>query len=473
MNTEMLKLYATIESNVETKYSFENPANLKDYAHLAKKQDISIITPDGKKELSVLVWSDAIEAALSDAKCLIIPKMDDTVYIERPIVMHSDYHIKVDSEQRIASLPNLSCSLVISDNILNGAFKEVHLDNPTCNISIDGGIWETLSYSHSMSNGNSRLFNDAEHSMRGSFGMMIFSNAKNVIVRNFVATNCLSYAVQISNCEGFCVENGLFENYHKDGVHINGHVKNGIVRNLEGKNMGDDMVALNAWDWYASALTYGNIENLIIENIKSEHNEFRLLPGRKVYDDGSYNECAIRNCVLKNIEGVYTFKLYGQPCYRFPEWDFSPIAGTIENVYFDNIVFPEVTNSGFGGICVNGLFEICADTNNLHFDNIKILSDAGTFKDNGLPLIKVGPLSDTYTFGSDNPDDWKELFYPDHINTAKNTHICNVEFADRRATQSDKECIIHAIKLTENPDYPNTKPKGGTGYGIIDNVTFE
>ena len=33
--------------------------------------------------------------------------------------------------------------------------------------------------------------------------------------------------------------------------------------------------------------------------------------------------------------------------------------------------------------------------------------------------------------------------------------------------------LAKAIKLTVNPDYPKTTPKGGTGYGIIENIIFD
>ncbi len=473
MNAETKKLYESIENSVKSEYTFENPVNLSDYSHLAKSANITVKTPDGEKSMNVLVWSDAIEKAFGDSNCLYIPKMEDTIYLERPIVMHSGYKLKADPMQRISSVPNSSQSLVVSDNILDGAFKEVHLDNPTCDIAVEGGIWDALGYKPTMFNGNERLQANKENPMRGSFGLMVFSNAKDVIIKNITPSNALSYGVQICNCEGFYIENINFVNYHKDGIHVNGHVKNGIIRNLSGEDMGDDMVALNAWDWYSSALTYGNIENLIVENLKSKNNELRLLPGRKVYDDGSSNECAIRNCILRNISGVYTFKLYGQPLFRDPDHDFSPIPGVIENVHFEDITFPEFASEGIAGISVNGLFDICADTENLHFENLKILSATEEFKEKGIPVIKVGPLSETYTFGSDNPEDWKELFYPNHINTVKDTYIKSVEFADKKATDADKDMVIRTVKLTVNEDYPNTKPKGGTGYGIIDNVIFE
>ena len=133
---------------------------------------------------------------------------------------------------------------------------------------------------------------------------------------------------------------------------------------------------------------------------------------------------------------------------------------------------PEVTDSGFGGLPVKGLFEVCADVKNVHFDNIQIQHTVDEFKEKDIKVIKVGPLSETFKNGPD-PANWNEMFYPDDICTMKDTHIGKIQFSDKVATESERNEVIAATKMTLNEDYPNTTPKGGTGYGIIDNVIFE
>lgn len=146
---------------------------------------------------------------------------------------------------------------------------------------------------------------------------------------------------------------------------------------------------------------------------------------------------------------------------------------SLKNIYFENIEFPEVASKVFSDLPVGGLFEVCADTNDLYFNNIKIKNTVDDFKKMGVSVIKAGPLSATWKHAPENSDTWTEVFYPDDICTMKNTHIGKVEFTDKCATADDKEIVAKAIKLTVNSDYPKTTPKGGTGYGIIENIIFE
>ena len=106
-------------------------------------------------------------------------------------------------------------------------------------------------------------------------------------------------------------------------------------------------------------------------------------------------------------------------------------------------------------------------------DNIIIKNTIEDFKKTGINVIKTGPLSAVWKGGSDNPDDWSEVFSPDDICTLKNVHIGKVDFIDRRADEKDIAVIAATKHLTINPDYPKTTPKGGTGYGIIENIIME
>ena len=51
-----------------------------------------------------------------------------------------------------------------------------------------------------------------------------------------------------------------FIKYGRDGVHVNGPASFGEIHDLKGLDMGDDMIAINAWDWDVSAITYGTVE---------------------------------------------------------------------------------------------------------------------------------------------------------------------------------------------------------------------
>lgn len=49
-------------------------------------------------------------------------------------------------------------------------------------------------------------------------------------------------------------------------MHVNGGVKNGVIKNLSGHTE-DDLIALNAYDWDNSSINFGAIENLTVEGV--------------------------------------------------------------------------------------------------------------------------------------------------------------------------------------------------------------
>ena len=437
------------------------------------EKEIAYNTNEGKKNKRVRVWTKAIQVALDEHKSVYIPNIGEDIYFDDSLIVQSNHKLKIDKNQRLVMAPFTGVTFIKNKNIISGVNKSIELENPDCNIVIEGGIWDAFEGDRTVKNGNMNLFIDKNKSILGAYGLMIFSNVRNIIIKDCTMTNSKDYAVEISNVEGMYISDIHFINYHKDGIHINGTARYGIVRNLSGVDMGDDMVAFNAWDWNTSAMCFGPIEKVIVENIEGNNNEFRLLPGRKRYSENEYMDCDIRDCVIRNVSGVYTFKIYAQPnCSNTA--DRSEIVGNIENVYFDNIHFPSIKNTGLADyLPVSGLFEICTDTNNMCFDNITIDQTVESFKNAGVSVFKVGPLSGTYDNGSDNPDEWTELFSPDDICTVKNTHIGKVMFADKEANERDGDVLIKATRQTINEDYPNTRPRGGTGYGIIENVMFE
>ena len=472
----MNALINQIKSRVIFDYSFENPKDITDYSDRVYTKEIEIKSPQGVQNVTAKIWTKAFERAFSENTNVYVPDIGEVIYLDDSIVLSTGNKLKVEKTQRIAMIPHAAVTLVRNKNLISGADKFLHLNNPDCGIVIDGGIWDSLEYTKEFTrasqNGNFKLWSSKEDHIPGAWAIMIFSNVRDIIIKNATFENGQSYAIQISNCEGMDIQDLQFNNYHKDGVHINGTVKYGYVANLTGKDMGDDMVAMNAWDWNTSAMSFGSIEKLFVENVFSSHNEFRLLPGRKSYSDGTFADCDIKDCVIKNVEGVYTFKLYGQPnCHDTS--DCSETLGVIKNVHFEDIRFPEISPEGFGGLPVEGLFEVCADVSDVWLNNISIESPYSDFEKYGVSVIKVGPLSATIKYNPDDISTWIEVFYPDNICTMKDTHIGKISFADYTVTKDDINMVAKATRQTPNPDYPNTTPKGGTGYGIIENVIFE
>ncbi len=474
----MEKVKNTIEQHVSAPIAAEG-VNVTKYKDLVEIRQISIQYSDHVENVAAEVWTKAIQKALDTEKVVYIPNIGHTIYLDAPLVLRSGYRIVADQDQMIGQVPDTNTCMVRNENIINGKDRAVMLDRPDCDISVEGGVWTTFTTQMGIPNGNFRGHADKEQSMQGAFGFMLFSNVERLQIRNITIQDGMSYGFQISNCRDFLVEDICFVRHHKDGVHVNGPVQYGIIRNLRGKDMGDDMVALNAWDWCTSAVTFGTIEDVLVQNVKSNNNEFRLLPGRKMFEDGSFVDCDLRRVVLENISGVYTYKLYCQPNIANAIrgiHDTSGAVGNIKDVYFKNITFDAAQEAGFNELPVGGLFEVCADCDGLYLEDITVEEPFSSFQEKQAALFKAGPLSATWKNDSDDPAKWGEVFDPDAICTVDNIHMKNIRFRDGKGGYEaidDTGLLTRETHMTINPDYPNTTPKGGTGYGTIRRITVE
>ena len=448
-------LYENIEKNV-TVASTEGCdfVDVTKYAHLA----------DGD------VWTAAIQAAVDENDYVFIPDMGKTIYLDNPIYLGSNKHIKVEGMQKIALVAGTNTCMLRNKNIISGRDRAVTLSNPDTDISVEGGFWTVT--------GNHKLRADKEDSIFGAWSVFIFSNVERITIKNLKIHDSHSYSVQICNCRDFYISDIEFVEAHRDGIHLNGPARYGIIQNLKGRDMGDDMVAFNAWDWNNSALCFGELSYIITRNLDSEDNEFRILPGEKLYDESENLDCDIYNCCFENIRGVYTFKLYGQPNISnaiSKTNDVTGKLGDIYNLYFDNIVFPKIRTSGLNALPVDGMFEICANCKDIYINGVTMETEPESMVGDGIKLIKVGPLSATWTNGSDNPEDWGEVFYPDAICEADGIYLSDVAFVKdgKRVNTTDLSLLTKTVALKINEDYPNTKPKGGTGFGTLKNCTVE
>ena len=66
---------------------------------------------------------------------------------------------------------------------------------------------------------------------------------------------------------------------------------------------------------------------------------------------------------------------------------------------------------------------------------------------------------------------WDEVFDSDAICHATDIYLKNVDFAGQKIT--DTAVLSKTVRMTPNPDYPKTTPKGGTGYGTLGKIVAE
>ncbi len=409
-----------------------------------------------------------IEGILAEHEAVYIPEMAAPLVLDRPIVLKSGRHLKVHERTVFTVREGCGGCMVRNEHIFNGCGGQAPETGYDTGITVEGGVWQGGARAESV-NDKSPVMHELS---RIILGVLFFSHAEQIVIRNVTIRSGEQYGVLLADCHDFRVENIFFDHHRKDGVHVNGPACRGLIEGVTGR-CDDDIVALNAWDWDSSSISFGPIRDIVVRHVCCDHNELRMLPGRKTYPNGEKVECPIERCLVEDVEGVYNFKLYQQPnCHNATrkDKDFSEIAGLLRDVQFKNIRLAALEGEGFSEVRLDALFEMGADCQDILFEDISLGFDEEAFRAKGMRLAIIGPKSSTWTRGSKDPATWSELFDPDLICTAERITFKNVCFADHVC--KDREVLICEQHLTVNPDYPNTLPQGGTGYGIAKDIVI-
>jgi len=429
--------------------------------------------PDGQEQTVVVtaeIWTKAIQAALDQSGCAFVPGRPQPYYLDSPIIMRSGYKLILERTAEIRLKPGSNCCMVHNEHLVSGQNGPVSTGSGSdSDILVAGGIWTTLATSPAQSNGNVTARAPAVPDFN-SHGVIVLSNVRRALVRDLTVRQCRPHAIQLSNCEEWCVANVRFEEQRRDGVHINGPARHGVIHNIRNARgtMGDDMIALNAWDWMNTSMSFGPIHHILVDGVSGDSgdapqagqcSEIRLLAGTKHYPGGATLACDIENVVIRNIQGIRTFKMYDQPNLELGrENDFADPIGQLRNLHFRNIALDRPSSPPLFQIAMNG-DGICIQNVALGF------APPPDFK-----LVQVGPMSQTFTFGANDPAKWVEIFSPDKDCTVRGLTIENVTApspAEQSPAAIDPGTLITVIRQTVNEDYPNSTPRGGVGKGIL------
>ena len=434
-----------------------------------------------KLEQAVYEIPSAAFSRCSDAAALIndalaahgavrVPHLAEPVCLDRPIVLSSGMRLSIHPKTTLRMNPGRGGCMARNATLEDGCGAPLRGPRDS-DILVEGGIWEDAPRSGLPDDEDPVLRRFLSHNL--ILGVLFFCGADRVTIRDLTVRRSEEYAILLAGCSDFTVRGIAFEDQKKDGVHVNGPAERGAIEDVHGL-CGDDIVALNAWDWDSSAVSFGPIRDISVRRVRCQRGEIRLLPGRKTYPDGAKIECPIERCAFEDVEGVYTFKLYQQPnCFNAERAvpDRSDIPGEISDVSFDGVRLDCAADQGFGEIRPDGLFEMGADCRNIRIRNVSLGFPASVYAERGGALVTVGPKSSTWTRGFSDPARWAELFDPDLICTAENISFENIRFAGQRCEDSAQ--LIRARRLSVNADYPRTIPRGGTGYGILRGVTID
>ncbi len=411
--------------------------------------------PKDPVAVSGTVWSDAIAQSMREQNGVFIPEMSEILYLDRSIVVESGSRIIVHPKTELRMITDkVEFALIRNKSIVSGQEGPVKLcKGADKDILIEGGIWGDSKNSGYGPQG----FREGKLGlMLGSQGCFVLSNVENVTIRDVRFMDYSSFGIQIGNARNFLIENVCVDNT-KDGIHVEGPAEFGIIRNIFGPRAGDDAVALNAWDWRTSSLTFGTISDILVQDSDVEEGAcaIRILPGFKIFPDGSKLECEVKRCIFSNIRNIHSFKIYDQPNVRDVKNDYSAAIGTVTDLYFENIHIRPLDLTKHYDKGKNGVFELCSHADGLYLDNIQIDYEPG--KPNAEYLMTIGPKSRISRIPFKKTGT-QEIFNPKASPVAKNIVIRNLYTRPEGSKadyikHEDPRSLLHATSI----------PGGGKG----------
>ncbi len=374
MNEIKQKIYDTLEfmqkNNEALIATLTDKVSLDEYAALVKA--------DGEREL----WADALQKALDEHEVVVIPAREKPYYIEKQVIIGSNRRIEATGATMIQ--PS-ECTVLMLRNksTMDGTHTPIPEDAPKdTNISINGGRWEE-DRNIRAGYGKTGKYDD-ERSFFGVSTLFLFNNMENLSVTNAIFARTAGFAVQAGDIKNCVFENIEFDSCWADGLHINGNTKNVICRNIRGE-VGDDLVALNVYDWQNSSIDFGPMDTVLCDGLdlapSSGYKALRIEPGTYYFDDNSEVDCALTNAIIKNVKGIWTFKLYYQtPGYFLGNPPERGAVGSADNLFFEDIVVDLKGPIDAAGNYLNsdpirgnfGAFEFGANVGYICFENIDL-----------------------------------------------------------------------------------------------------
>ncbi len=412
------------------------------------------------REVTAPLWNDVLQSVLDRDSRVHLPKRETPYYLDGPIRLRSGQQLTADRDTEIRLKPGTNTCMVRNEHVQGSAQEPMREDEAPSDtdIRVEGGIWTTLANGDPAANGNRRGAHAKAAPLPGMHGVLLFNHAKRVTVRNVTIRQSQAFGVHLSQVEDFLVEGVTLDRHRRDGVHVNGPARSGVIRQVRGDSH-DDNVSLAAWDWQGYAPSYGKIQDILVEDVtgapleKQAADAIRLLPGVKRFANGVTVACPIENITLRNITDIRDFKLYDQPNLEAGrDKDFSVEMGSLKNIRFENLRFTRP-----------GSLQVHANTEGLHVSEVRL--EHAVRDDHA--LIEIGPKSAVYKHGSTDPEKWVEVFSPDRDCTVRHLSLSGVVLSNGRVeTPANAERWVKIIEMQPNADYPRTVPKGGVGKGI-------
>ncbi len=352
-------------------------------------------------------WSDAFQRALDEHEIVVVPASERPYHIDRPIVVPSNRRIEATGAT-VRLLDGVQTIMLRNRRTADGTDRPIPAGGRDANIAIVGGCWEDW-HAGRAGYGRSSMYDPATFAKGSFYGvstLFFFNNCDHVSLADVTFRHAAAFAVQAGDGDAYRFERIRFDACFADGLHLNGNLSRVLCRDVRGQ-VGDDLVALNAYDWLNSSVDFGPQRDIFCDGLELVHRPghrtypaIRLQPACYRYADGSVVDCAISNVVFHNVRGIMTFKAYFQaPGYRIgtePEWG---AVGSGGNLHFENIEIDLLRPIDLLGQYAAsepvrghfGAFELGANLSGVHLKDIGIRFHADRYPLSH--LVVVGPKS--------------------------------------------------------------------------------
>ena len=386
---------AAVQENAVLQDKLADRVSLCDYASLALRQN------------GATVWTEAMQRAVDEHEIVVLPPSDEPYLVDGTIVLPSNRRIEATGAT-VRMADGMKTVLFRNANAADGTLAPVPPGSRDTNIAIVGGTWEDCCTGRA-GYGRSGMFNLLPRRLGNFFGvstMMFFGNCDHVSVVGATFRHAGAFAVQACDGDAFRFEDISFDHCFADGLHLNGNLSRVLARHIRGQ-VGDDLVALNAYDWLNASVSFGPQRDILCEDLElvripgfPVYPAIRIQPAKYRYADGSTIDCSVSDTVFRHVRGITTFKCYLQtPGYRIgekPEWGETGSGGNLvfEDVEIDlaapidNIGQYASSDSLRGHF---GAFEFGADISSVELRNVSVKFHADRYPLSH--LVTVGPKS--------------------------------------------------------------------------------
>lgn len=339
-----------------------------------------------------LIWTDALQTALKEHEIIIIPESEEIYWLDNTITIPSNRHIEATGAT-IRMSPEYPYVMLRNEHVHDGTYAPVDTSDRDINISIHGGCWD-----EGATKRGKRQYHGESGTFAGVQTCMLFNNLDHLTITDITFSHVTSFCVQVGDIVDGVFENFFFISCYADGLHINGNSENLYIRNFSG-HVGDDLVALNMYDWLGSSINYGPARSVFCENIHSALDSsakaMRLQPGIFAYRDGTLIDCSLRDMYFRNLSGIFEYKLYYQtPPYRLGTKPEGEGAGSADNLFFENVeIVYDQPNCPYelSKVGYFGMFFLNSNIGYVSLDNIhyKTKEDVSPY----IYLVAIGPMS--------------------------------------------------------------------------------